>query len=395
MELNKAYFLERAEKYFEEIRNFRRHIHRNPELSFEEVETAKYIREQLKVRGISSKVIAETGLRVDLGAGIRSLALRADLDALPIQEVNEVEYKSIKEGVMHACGHDVHSACLFGALLILKEIEEHLGGQVRGLFQPGEEKLPGGALKMIEAGALENPVPEGIIALHVYPEMEVGKLGFREGMYMASADELYLTIRGKGGHGAMPHQCIDPIVLAAQVINGVQAIVSRQAAPVIPSVLTFGKIYSEGGATNIIPEEVKLEGTFRTLNEEWRGRAHEIIDRTVKGIAEAGGGTAEVRIVKGYPYLENEEKLTGFARKAAQELWGADKVEDLGVRMTAEDFAWYSHEVPACFFRLGVRNEAKGIIHSVHTARFDIDEEALKVGAATMAWLAYRRLQGE
>ncbi len=393
MELDSAYFLERADRYFEDIRSFRRHIHRNPELSFEEVETAKFIGEKLRERGISSSAIAETGLRVELGQGGRSVALRADLDALPIIETNDVEYRSINDGVMHACGHDVHSACLYGALLILKEIEGDLDGQVRGLFQPGEEKLPGGALKMIAGGALENPVPEGIIALHVYPELEVGKLGFREGMYMASADEIYVTIRGKGGHGAMPHTCIDPIVIAAQVISSIQTIVSRNAPPVIPSVLTFGKINSEGGATNIIPDEVRLEGTFRTLNEEWREKAHGLIERSIKGIAGAGGGEAEVRIVKGYPYLENEEKLTRFSRMEAEGLLGAGNVVELGVRMTAEDFAWYSHKIPACFFRLGVRNEAKGIVHSVHTSRFDIDEEALKIGAATMAWLAYKKLQ--
>lgn len=392
MGLSKAYFWEKAEKHFEAIRSFRRHLHRYPELSFQEVKTSRYIREKLVENNISSEFIAETGVRAELGAGDRCVALRADIDALPIQEINDVEYVSKHEGIMHACGHDVHSACLFGAMLILKEAESALGGMVRALFQPGEEKLPGGALKMIEAGALENPEPEGIIALHVFPELEVGKLGFREGMYMASADEIYITVRGKGGHGAMPDKCIDPVTAAAQIITAIQTIVSRKAPPAVPTVLTFGKINTVGGATNIIPDEVKLEGTFRTLNEEWRMQAHRHINELVASIAQAAGAQTECRIIKGYPYLRNEEMLTRFARKEASELLGGENIVNLDIRMTAEDFAWYSHRLPACFFRLGVGNQQRGIVHSVHTSRFDIDEQALKVGAGAMAWLAYRKL---
>lgn len=392
MELSREYFLRSAEKHFEAIRSFRRHLHQYPELSFREVQTSQYIKEKLTENGILFESLAGTGIRADLGSGKRSIALRADIDALPIQEANDVAYISKHEGIMHACGHDVHSACLFGAILILREVERELKGQVRAIFQPGEEKLPGGALKMIEEGVLENPKPEGIIALHVFPELETGKLGFREGMYMASADEIYITVAGKGGHGAMPDKCIDPIVAAAQIITNIQTIVSRKAPPAIPSVLTFGKINSVGGATNIIPDVVKLEGTFRTLNEEWRMDAHRYIDESAKYIARSVGAEVDCQIVKGYPYLENDEALTRFVRREAIELLGGENIVDLDIRMTAEDFAWYSHRLPACFFRLGVRNESRGIVHAVHTSRFDIDEEALKVGAGVMAWLAYQHL---
>lgn len=392
MKRDKDYFLEKANSLFEEVLAFRRHLHQYPELSFQEYETQKFIASKLNDNGIYGTSIADTGYVADLGKGDNCIALRADTDALPIHEKNDTIYVSRNEGVMHACGHDVHSACLYGALLILKKIEGELNGKVRALFQPGEEVLPGGALKMIEAGVLENPRPKAIIALHVFPELEAGKTGFRKGIYMASGDEIHITFKGKGGHGALPHRCIDPIIVAAQFLTNIQVVVSRKAPPATPTVLTFGKINSDGGATNIIPDEVRIEGTFRTFSEEWRAEAHEIISRFARDIAHAHGAEADCRIEKGYPYLENNEALTEWAKKQTADLIGTDNVIDLPIRMTTEDFAWYSHLIPACFFRLGIRNEARGIIHPVHTSHFDVEEEALKTGMATMAYLAYQAL---
>lgn len=389
----KAYFLDKANAFFEDVRSFRRHMHQFPELSFQEYETQKFISSKLLEKHISGTVVADTGYVVELGAGDNCIALRADIDALPIDEKNETSYVSQNQGVMHACGHDVHASCLYGALLILKEIEGELDGMVRALFQPGEEMLPGGALKMIEAGVLESPRPKGIIALHVFPDLEAGKTGFRKGVYMASGDEIYITFKGKGGHGALPHKCVDPIILTAQFLTNIQAVVSRKAPAVVPSVLTFGKINSNGGATNVIPDEVTIEGTFRTFDEEWRAQAHDLIYAFATDLAHAHGAEVDCKIIKGYPPLENNEALTEWAKNETENLLGLSNVVDLPIRMTTEDFAWYSQKVPACFFRLGVRNEAMGIVHPVHTSLFDIDEEALKIGMATMAYLAYQALK--
>ncbi len=392
MKREKSYFLEKANSLFQEVRSFRRHMHQFPELSFQEYETQKFIASKLNDKNILGKPVADTGYVVELGQGNNCIALRADIDALPIHEKNDASYTSQNKGVMHACGHDVHAACLYGALLILKEIEGELNGLVRALFQPGEEMLPGGALKMIKAGVLEAPKPKAIIALHVFPELNAGKTGFRKGIYMASGDEIHITFKGKGGHGALPHKCIDPIIISAQFLTNIQAIVSRKAPPNIPTVLTFGKINSNGGATNIIPDEVKIEGTFRTFDEELRSKAHDTIHSFAENRAHAHDAEVDCQIIKGYPTLENNETLTEWAKNQTEALIGMDNVIELPIRMTTEDFAWYSQQLPACFFRLGIRNESQGIIHPVHTPLFDIDEEALKTGMATMAYLAYQGL---
>lgn len=374
----------------------RRHLHAYPELSYEEYETQKYLASQLKAAGIAYREIATTGLLAEIkgeaGDG-PTIALRADMDALPILEANEVPYRSQNEGVMHACGHDVHSSSLLGTALILNELKAHLKGSVRFLFQPGEEKAPGGATYMIRDGALKNPPPKAILGQHVHPPLAAGKVGMRPGIYMASTDELFLTITGKGGHGALPHNTVDPIVITAQVITALQQLVSRNADPTTPTVLTFGQINSTGGATNIIPNEVKLKGTLRTLDEAWRKELHQRIGNVAAGIAKALGGNAELKIINGYPFLRNDEQLTRDVFASAVDYLGEDKVVELPIRMTGEDFAYYSHVVPACFYRLGVGNEARGIKSPVHTDTFDVDEKSLLVGSGLMAWLATRRLE--
>lgn len=387
---------ERVVSYHEGTVAIRRHLHAHPELSFQEKETARYISEQLTAFGVSHETgIADTGV-VALIKGRnpdkKVIALRADIDALPITEANDVPYKSKNVGVMHACGHDVHTTSLLGAARVLQELKDEFEGTVKLIFQPGEEKLPGGASLMIKAGALENPQPKGIFGQHVHPPLEAGKVGFRAGMYMASADELHVRVRGKGGHGALPHQNIDPILITSHIVVALQQIVSRNANPLIPSVLTFGRINSAGGATNVIPEEVKIEGTFRTLNEEWRFEAHKKMKYMAEQIAIGMGGTCDFEVEVGYPMLYNEERLTAKARTYAEAYLGKENVVELPMRLTGEDFAYYSQVMPACFYRLGTGNVERGITSSVHTPTFDIDEDALKVGVGLMVWLAVQEL---
>lgn len=388
-------FKAKAADLHHQIIAWRRHIHANPELSFQEFNTAAYVETMLGEMGIASQRLAETGI-VALVKGSsdngRTIALRADMDALPITEANEVDYKSKIEGVMHACGHDVHTSCLLGAAYILNETRQHWKGEVKFIFQPGEEKLPGGASLMINEGVLTNPAPEAIIGQHVMPFIETGKAGFRSGIYMASTDEIYLTIKGKGGHGAMPHLNIDPVAISAQLITALQQVISRNANPTVPSVLSFGKVIANG-ATNVIPDQVYMEGTFRTMDENWRARAHECIKEIVNSVCSMYGATAVLEIRKGYPVLNNDEVLTTHARKVAVEYLGQENIVDLDLWMAAEDFAFYSHKIPACFYRLGTGNKEKGITSSVHTPTFNIDENALPIGAGLMAWMAVSFLE--
>ncbi len=384
--------LDLARRYYADVIAYRRHLHQYPELSFQEEKTAQYIASLLQEWGVEHRTgIAGTGI-VALVRGKnprkRTVALRADMDALPIQEANQTPYRSQNDGVMHACGHDVHTATLLGAVRILHSLRHQFSGTVKCLFQPGEERLPGGASLLIQAGALENPRPAAIFGEHVYTALPAGVVGFRVGDYMASADEIYVTVKGRGGHAAMPHECIDPIVITAQIVLALQQITSRYADPAIPTVLTFGKITSDGGATNVIPNAVQLEGTFRTMNEQWRTEAHRRMKKMAEAIAKSMGGACEFNIVKGYPVLHNHVQLTRRARAWAVELLGKDRVVDLPIRMTAEDFAYYSQMLPACFYRLGTGNAERGITAPVHTNRFDIDETALETGVALMTWLA-------
>lgn len=384
-------------QYAAEVVGFRRHLHEHPELSYQEVETSRFIQSQLNAMGLASQSIAGTGLLVLIegkNPHKKSVALRADIDALPIQELNDVPYKSKNNGVMHACGHDVHTSSLLGTAKILFALREEFEGTVKLLFQPGEEKNPGGASIMIKEGALVNPTPSSIIGQHVFPLLPVGKIGFREGKYMASSDEIYLKVIGKGGHGAAPELAIDPVVIASHIIIALQQIISRNASPKQPTVLTFGKIIAQG-ATNIIPDEVQISGTFRALDEQWRESGLQKIKKMAESIAEGMGGRCEVKISRGYPYLENNIDVTRRIKKAAEEYVGKDNVVDIDLTLGSEDFAYYSHVVPASFYRLGTRNESKGITSYVHTPTFDIDEEALSIGPGLMAWMAIQELSFE
>jgi amidohydrolase len=378
-----------SEQLFEKVKEYREHIHMHPELSYQEKNTMAFISEQLKKIGIPHETeVAGTGIVAIIRGKHHSqdqpcIGLRADIDALPILEENDVPYKSKNEGVMHACGHDVHTSVLLGAAEILMSIKDDLPDPVKLIFQPGEEKNPGGAGLMIKAGCLKNPQVKEMYALHVFPDMPVGNVGTKEGLYMASCDEVYIDIYGKSGHGATPHETIDSILVGAEIVTSLQQIVSRKCDPKIPCVLNFG--HFEGlGATNVVPSHVHIKGTFRTMNEEWRAKALKQIVLQAEYIAKAHGAEAKVEISKGYPFLENDPELTRkFVNKAEQWL-GKEHVHDLPIRLTAEDFSFYAQEIPTCFFRIGVRNEEKGIIHGVHNSRFDIDPESLKTGMQMM-----------
>ena len=373
----------------------RRHLHQHPELSFQEIETQKFVEQQLRTIGINDfERIANTGI-VALIKGKnptkKVIALRGDMDALPITEENKTEYISQNIGVMHACGHDVHTSSLIGAAAILFQLKEEFEGTIKLIFQPGEEKLPGGASLMIKENVLKNPEVNNIIGQHVMPQLPAGTVGFRSGLYMASTDEIYVRVIGKGGHGAMPHLNIDPVLISAHIITSLQQIVSRNASPIIPTVLSFGKVIANG-ATNVIPNEVYMEGTFRTLDEKWRADAHIKMKQMAEMIAESMGGKCEFEVRKGYPFLKNDIELTARSKKYAQEYLGKENVVDLDIWMAAEDFSYFTQELPACFYRLGTRNEERGITSSVHTPTFDIDESALEIGAGLMAWIAVNEL---
>ena len=385
---------ELAATIFDDVVANRRHLHSHPELSFEEVETSAFVARKLDELGLTYERMADNGL-VSLIKGDkpsdRVVALRADMDALPITEANDVSYKSQNNGVMHACGHDVHTSSLLGVAKILTSLKSEFGGTIKLIFQPAEERLPGGASLMIKEGVLENPKPQAVIGQHVMPLIDAGKVGFRSGKYMASTDELFVTVKGKGGHAAQPQQNIDPVIITAHILTALQTVISRSSDPKSPSVLSFGKVIANG-ATNVIPNEVYLEGTFRAMDEEWRAEAHVKMKKIAEGIAESMGGSCDFNIKKGYPFLINEPKLTASARSHAEEYLGKENVLDLDIWMAAEDFACYSQVADACFYRLGTRNESRGITSSVHTPTFDIEESALELSVGLMAYLAVKEL---
>jgi len=367
----------------------RRYLHAHPELSYQEFETSKYIQNKLTELGIPFQVMATTGIVAIIEAknpSSRVIALRGDMDALPIAEENEVAYKSQNQGVMHACGHDVHTTIMLGAAKILNSLKNEFEGTVKIIFQPGEERNPGGASYMIRDGALQNPTPQGIVALHVHPGLQVGKLSFRKGRVMASADEIYITIRSKGGHAAAPHLTADTVLIASQLIVSLQQIISRNNNPTSPSVLSICSIQG-GHTTNVIPSEVKLMGTFRAMDETWRFKAHELITKQAIGLVEAMGAEIDLHIDVGYPTVDNDPDFTEKVWQQANVYMGKENVEETELRMGAEDFGYYTQVIPGCFYRLGVRNEEKGIIHNVHTPKFDIDESAIETGIGMMAWI--------
>lgn len=383
-----------SEQFFDDTVRFRRDLHAHPELSFQETRTSAAVRAQLDAWGVQHSPAADTGVVAILHGtrpGSRVVALRADMDALPIQEVNETPYKSQNPGVMHACGHDVHTASLLTSVRILADLRQYFGGTVKFLFQPGEEKNPGGASLMIRDGALENPRPDVIIGQHVMPLMPVGTAGFREGKYMASSDEIRLTVIGKGGHASTPDLNIDPVAVAAQIIVALQQVISRQASPKQATVLSFGKVVADG-ATNVVPDKVFIAGTFRALDEDWRERGLESIRSMATAIAAGMGARCEVEISRGYPCLNNDPAVTRRIRSAAAEYLGNEQVQDIDLTLGSEDFAWYSQQVPASFYRIGTRNESRGITSYVHTPTFDIDEDALRTAPGLMAWIALHEL---
>lgn len=386
----------RAKTLLPELIKIRQNIHQNPELSFQEFETQKKVENYLQKLGLSTQRLANTGV-VALIEGNnpskRCVALRADMDALPIIEVNDGRpYRSLNEGVMHACGHDVHTTSLLGAATILNELKSEFEGTIKLVFQPGEEKLPGGASLMLADGVLQNPTVDFMIGQHVMPLIDTGSVGFRKGLYMASTDEIFITVKGVGGHGALPHLAIDSILVASHIVVAMQQIVSRNQNPALHSVLSFGKIIGNG-ATNVLPPNVEIHGTFRTVDENWRAEAHDKIRRLAEGIAHSMGAEIDIEIKKGYPFLKNDETLTSICMEAAEEYVGGDRVKELELWMAAEDFSYYSQEVPSCFYRLGTRNMEKGTHYSVHHPSFDIDEDALEIGSGLMAELALKALQ--
>lgn len=424
---------ESSEKFLNEIILLRRHLHAHPELSFEEHNTSRFIAGKLKEWNIPFKdgivktgiVATITGVQLPSPSDNRTgkvkvapvgqdrvgcIALRADMDALPIEEKNDVAYISKNPGIMHACGHDVHTASLLGVARILNELKNEFSGTVKLIFQPGEEKAPGGASLMIKEGVLDNPRPAGILAQHVFPSLEAGKVGFRTGKYMASTDEIYLNVKGKGGHAAMKGTYVNPLLIASEILLTLESVFGGNKgigdirnikettsispiAPIssIPTVLAFGRIHANG-ATNVIPENVTIDGTLRTLDEAWRKEAHVIIRELAASKARQMGGGCEVNIMTGYPAVINDEKITLSAIKFAQEYLGKENVVELDLRMTGEDFSFYQQQVPGCFYRLGTGNVSKGITSGVHTPTFDIDESSLKTGMGLMAWLAISRL---
>lgn len=388
-----------TEEIINEVIAIRRYLHQYPELSFKEYNTAAYIQKKLTEWEIPFKAgIAETGILATIegrNSYKKTITLRADIDALPIQEENSIDFCSKNHGVMHACGHDVHTACLLGAAKILFNCKEQFEGSVQMLFQPGEEKLPGGASLVIKEGVFANKPPASVLGQHVYPQLEAGKVGFKKGMYMASADELYLAVRGKGGHAALPSDYINPLLIASEILIRLNELFMNPQKRIvpnnIPTVLAFGKIEGKG-ATNVIPEEVKIEGTFRTFNEEWRKEAHQILKNTAQKIAAEMGGDCDFNIEVGYPFLVNDTAVTEVAIEAAEEFLGKENVVELDLRMTSEDFAYYTQLYPSCFYRLGVANK-----HSknsgLHTPTFTIDESAINTGIGLFAWIALKLLE--
>ncbi len=383
-----------VKKYFKQVVEIRRHLHQYPEISFQEYKTSEYIVSLLDSWNIKYQSgIAHTGIVCFIegkNPDKKTIALRADIDALPVEEKNSLPFKSKNKGVMHACGHDAHTASLLGVILILKELKGFFEGTIKFIFQPAEEKLPGGAKQMIEEGVLENPATEIIIGQHVYPELPCGKIGFKKGTYMASSDEIFLTVKGKGGHGAIPNKITDTVLVTSHIIVALQQVVSRLSPSGIPTVLSFGKVIANG-ATNIIPSEVNIEGTFRTMDETWRKQAHKEITKITTSIAQGMGAEVDIEIKVGYPVLVNDEQTTNNAINYAKEYLGSNNVEKLDYRMTAEDFAYYSQKIPSTFYRLGTSSDPENVC-PLHSPTFNIDEESLRTGMGTMSYLAIKFL---
>ena len=386
---------ELAKELYPEIVRIRRHIHQHPELAYQEFETSRFVREILDHNNIHYKAgFVKTGMLARIDGKQkegRVIALRADLDALPVTEETGLEFASVNPGIMHACGHDAHTASLLGTALILNKLKDHFNGTVLCIFQPAEEKAPGGAIGMLEEGLFADIEPDLILAQHVMPGMPSGTVGFKSGKYMASSDEIYITLNGPGGHAAMPHQTTDLILVASHILVALQQIVSRFAEAFTPTVLSFGKLIADG-AVNVIPSRLSIEGTFRTMNEDWRQQALKRMTGMAQSIAGSMGAACEFNIVEGYPVLSNDDTITTKSIEFAEAFLGREKVTELQPRMTAEDFAHFASRYPATFFRLGVAASEEEVTHDLHTPLFNIDEQALLTGTGILSYLAIRHL---
>ena len=382
-----------TELLYEKAISYREHLHQNPELSYEEYNTQKFVSDTLTAIGIENSDIGETGIVALILADHHHkndtcIALRADLDALPIQEQNKVPYKSKVDGLMHACGHDVHTSILLGAAEIINENRNELRRPVKLIFQPGEEKNPGGATYVIRDGGLQNPKVEKMIALHVFPDLDYGHFGFKDGLYMASCDELHVEVKGVGGHGALPDRTVNPLFMGSEFILKAKEYIDKNTPEDVPSVINFGH-FEALGATNVVPESAFIKGTFRTMDEDWRAKAKTELLAIASGISKKYNGNIRLNLSHGYPFLKNDEELTYSIQEMTKRYFGGEHVHELPLRMTSEDFAYYSQLVPVCFLRLGVRNKEKGIVHGLHHPKFDIEPLSIKKGIQIMTSIAF------
>ena len=382
-----------SEKIYGKVLGYREHLHRNPELSYKEYNTSKFVSETLSNIGIENSSIGDTGVVALISADHHSenmscIALRADLDALPIHEENEVSYKSEVDGVMHACGHDVHTSILLGTAEFIYENRNQLKQPVKLIFQPGEEQNPGGATFVIRDGGLDNPKVDKMVALHVFPDLDCGHFGFKEGLYMASCDELHIEIQGLGGHGALPDRTVNPLFMGAEFILKAKQFIDENTPKNVPSVINFGHFEAKG-ATNVVPDKAFIKGTFRTMDEKWREEAKVGLMAIAQNVSINYKGEIKLNISHGYPFLKNDVELTKIILNIAENNFGKEVVHQLPKRMTSEDFAYYSQMVPVCFFRLGVRNEEKGIVSGLHHPKFDIDPRSIKKGIQMLSSIVF------
>lgn len=367
----------------------RRHLHENPELAFEEIETAKFVAERLEQLGLEDlrTGVGGTGVTALIKGGKgegKVIMLRADMDALPILEENDVDYKSKVDGKMHACGHDAHTAMLLGVARVLMDRRDEFAGTVKVLFQPAEEVPPGGAIEMIKDGALENPRVDACIGLHVAADIPAGKIGVRSGPGSAGSDRFRAVIQGKGGHAARPQSTIDPVVIASQAVLALQALVSRETDPMEAAVISTTALLA-GHAFNVIPDTAELRGTVRTLSPEVRDHLAKRVPEVIEGISKAMGAEAEVEFTLGYPGIVNDPEISRIVEEAATETLGEDAVIENELSMGGEDFSYFSLERPGCFFRAGTKNEERGIVWGHHHPKFDLEEEGFVAGMTTMA----------
>ncbi len=376
---------------YQQVVDFRRKIHQNPELSNKEFATTEFIISILKDNNIEYKRITETGAVGIIGKGNNCIALRADIDALPIKEETELPFASQNPGIMHACGHDFHTAILLGSAIILKKFEEHLNGTIKLIFQPSEELIPGGALKMIKAGVLDNPRPKYVLGQHIYPELNTGEIAVSAGPVMAAADELYWNLYGKGSHAAQPHMGNDPLIVAANLIIYLQAMLNNNKNPFSPAVLSVTSVIG-GNATNIFPEFASMQGTLRTFDESLRSKLHKLIENNSRQIASLFDVKCDVEVRKGFPALINNSELVDKFKYIANQALGVNNVHGFEPKMWAEDFAYFAREVPSVFWFLGVKQSVDSEVVPLHNSKLNPDEQALKTGMLAMVSAAIELL---